>query len=147
MTLEHVDRHDVASLDLECFAESLREDHTAWRQANLLAIAVHDAFETLSRRNTGDGEIPFAIAGAHADGHGSLWLDGDHTRQAFERVPRGAAARLDEVDGHVLSLGFPELDLDQASDHIVEDEPEHEDRHRERNAEHRGSGAKRVTRD
>ena len=99
------------------------------------------------RRDTGDRKVSIAIAGAHANGDGPLRLDRYHARQVFERIAGVAASRFDEVDGNVLALGFPELDLDQAPDHIVEDEPEHEDRYRERDAEYRGARAKWVTGD
>ena len=99
------------------------------------AVAIDDALEARSRRHAGDGEVPLAVAGAQAHGHGALRLDGHDAGQTRERVPRRSRPRLDEGHRHVLPLGLPELRLDQSIDRVDEDEADDQHRHGERDAE------------
>ena len=97
------------------------------------------------RRHAGDREVALAVVrrgcasrtircGSTASTPGS---------RASAWIAR-RAARLDEVDRHVLPFGVRELRQDQPVDGVAEDEADHQDRHRERDAEHRRRRAQRM---
>ena len=92
-----------------------------------------------------------AVAGDQAHRHGAERLDGAHAGQVGQIVQHGGGARLAQDHRHVLALGLAELDLHHPVDDVAEIARQHEDPHRERDAERReqrlGRAAPDVARD
>ena len=101
--------------------------------------------ESLIVGHPADREIALAMARTNAHRHQPLRLDGDHTGQSRQFVIRPLAARLDEIDGDVLTFSIPELRHDQPLDGVGEDEADHQDGHGKPDAEDRGRGAHGMT--
>ena len=112
-----------------------------------MAVAINDPPQAGVRWHSCDGEVALAMAGANARRDDALGLDRDDARQTRQLVSRVGRSWFDEVDRHVLPLCDPELHHDQPLDRVGEHESDHEDRHREGDAEHGCGDPKRMPRD
>ena len=126
---------------------SLGQHDAARGQLDRPAVLTDDPSQSRVRRNSGQRDVPFAVAGTGANGDASLWFHRHHSGQPREGEPGDTRPWLHEIDRDVLALRDPELRLDETLDGIGEDQPDHQDGNGEADPEDRRCGPQRVARD